>query len=283
MANRILVDWHTNLWIDEHLTREHLDAMHARSGGRSTDAGPERHRKTVADVADQFVIVTMHWPRLGVDVPNDYTAQYVQQFPGRAVGMACVDPMNPNAAKELERCVTQLGFKGLKLAPTYQGFDPLAKEAWAIYEIADHYKLPILWHQAGAFPAQSMLEYANPVLLDPVARRFPELKMILAHFGLPWAEEAVQLMRKHKQIYVDVSARLYRPWGMYNALLHAIDYGVTNQILFGSDFPVQTTQEAIDTFLGYEKLYPGLPPISRELIEDIIYNRPLTLFWKDLA
>jgi predicted TIM-barrel fold metal-dependent hydrolase len=121
------------------------------------------------------------------------------------------------------------------------------------------------------------------VLIDKIARAFPETKHILAHFGLPWSHVTVQLMRKHRQIFTDVSARLYRPWEMYDALMRALDYRVTDRILFGSDFPVQTTAEALETFRGLRKRFPTMPQIPEEIIEDIISNRPLSLIWEDLA
>lgn len=275
----MIIDWHTNLWLDEHLGADHLSAMHSRSGGRATDASPERHRRTVVQTAEKFVVIALNWGDLGVAVPNDFVAKYVADFPDRAIGFGCVDPRSPGAADELERCVRELGLKGLKLAPTYQGFHPWDEAAWPIYDLCDQLGVPILWHQASAFPAQSVLEYGDPVLIDKIARTFPRMKMILAHFGLPWANIAVQLMRKHKQIYVDVSARIYRPWEMYNAMLHAIDYGVTGQVLFGSDFPVQTTEEALRTFRDLPSFAPGLPPIPSKLIEEIIEDRPLELVW----
>jgi uncharacterized protein len=275
----MIIDWHTNLWLDEHIDAEHLTAMHVRSGGRSTDAGPERHRSTVAAVAEKFIVITMKWPRLGVNVPNDFVAYYVAQFPGRAIGLACVEPTDPNAERELERAIKVLGLRGLKLAPIYQGFDPCCEEAFKIYDLCDQLRIPILWHQASAFPAEAKLEYGDPIYIDKIARTFPKLKMILAHFGLPWANIVVQLMRKHKQIFTDVSARIYRPWEMYNAMLHALDYGVTGQVLFGSDFPVQTTEEALKTFRDLPKYAPGLPPIPEKIIESIIDERPLELIW----
>ena len=93
-----------------------------------------------------------------------------------------------------------------------------------------------------------MLEYGNPILLDKIARAFPELRMIVAHVGQPWIGETVVLLRKHKQLFADLSARYYRQWQFYNALMLAIEYKVTDQLLFGSDFPMQTTQAALDSF-----------------------------------
>lgn len=278
----MIIDWHTNLWLDEHLSEATRAHMGRSSGGRPTDGTPERHEREILPAAEKFIVIACRWPNCGFDVPNDWVADYVARHRDRAVGFACVDPKQAGAADELERAVGVLGMRGLKLSPTYQGFDPWCAEAWRLYEVADALNIPILWHQAAAYPSASMLEYANPVLLDKIARAFPGMKMILAHFGLPWAAETVQLMRKHPQIFTDVSARMYRPWEMCDALMRAQDYGVTDRILFGSDFPVQTTSEALATFRGLSTRFPAITEISEALIEDIITNRPLSLIWEDL-
>jgi predicted TIM-barrel fold metal-dependent hydrolase len=274
---RALIDWHTHVWLPEHLGSEHEAEMAARTG-RNTTATPERHRAAV-EAADRFVVVGIKWGRLGANVPNDFTAKYVAQYPGRAVGFASVDPNDPAAPAELERSVTALGLKGLKLSPVYQGFDPWSPPAWRLYEVADGLGIPIMFHQAAAFAAQSTLEYGNPVLLDKVARSFPRLRIIVAHLGQPWVEETVQLLRKHKTMFADLSARYYRRWQFYNAMQHALDYQVTGQLLFGSDFPMQTTREAADAFRAMNDFGPGvsLPRVPEAVIESILYERPFSL------
>ena len=59
----------------------------------------------------------------------------------------------------------------------------------------------------------------------------------------------------------------------------AIDYGVTGQLLFGSDFPMQSTEEALAGFREINNWGPDvrLPKIPEQTIEDIIGNRPLSL------
>ena len=54
-----LIDWHTNLWLDEHLAEQYRTDMHVRSGGRQTDAGPVRHAEKVAGVADKFIVLAL--------------------------------------------------------------------------------------------------------------------------------------------------------------------------------------------------------------------------------
>lgn len=278
----MIIDWHTNIWLDIHLSDQTRAHMARSSLGRSTLGSPERHEKEVQSLAERFIVIACRWPRCGFDVPNGWVAEFVRRHRDRAIGFACIDPCDPDAPDQLENAIRRDGMRGLKLAPTYQGFDPWSSDAWRIYEAAEELRVPILWHQAAAFPSTSILEFANPILLDKVARQFPSIKMIIAHFGLPWSQETVQLMRKHPQIFTDVSARIYRPWEMYDALMRAIDYGVTDRILFGSDFPVQTTTQALVTFRGLRGKFPGLPPIPEEIIEGIINDRPLSLVWDDL-
>jgi hypothetical protein len=105
--------------------------------------------------------------------------------------------------------------------------------------------------------------------------------MILAHVGQPWIAETVVLLRKHKQLFADLSARYYRKWQCYNALMLAIDYGVTGQLLFGSDFPIQTPRAALDAFRAINDWGEGvtLPRVPDSLIDDIVHNRPLEVLW----
>jgi hypothetical protein len=91
------------------------------------------------------------------------------------------------------------------------------------------------------------------------------------------------LLRKHKQLFSDLSARYYRKWQCYNALMLAIDYGVTDQILFGSDFPIQTPEAALGSFRAINDWGDGvsLPRIPDALIDDIVYRRPFDLLWPE--
>ena len=71
--------------------------------------------------------------------------------------------------------------------------------------------------------------------------------------------------------------------GLDPALMLALDYEVTDRLLFGSDWPLQTTQEAVDAFRAINDWGEGvtLPRFPDEIIEDILHNRPLELIWPD--
>lgn len=278
----MIIDWHTNLYLNEHLSEALAHEMTGRTSP-TEEADPARFEATVGKSAEKFVVLTMYFPRLGWRVPNEYVAEFVARHKGRAVGLAGIDPFEENAIGKLEHAVKELGLRGLKWSPVYGAFDPWCPEAWAVYAKCDELGIPMLWHQSAAFAQAAAHEYGSPTLIDRIARTFPKLKIIVAHVGQPWVDECVVLMRKHPQVFTDLSARFHRKWQLYNALMLAQEYKVTDRILFGSDFPLRTTDEAIEEFRGINDWGEGvtMPRIPEELIGDIINNRPIELVWED--
>jgi predicted TIM-barrel fold metal-dependent hydrolase len=173
---------------------------------------------------------------------NESTAEFVADAPARRIGFMSVNPTRPDAIDEVERC-RELGLVGVKLGANYQQFDPLGDDALAFYAHAERVGLPILFHQ-GASPIQDApLRYAHPLVTDEIAMRHPELRIVMAHMGHPWVRETVVTIRKHPNVYADVSAVCLRPWMLYEALLFATEWGATHKLLLGSDFPVSTPRE----------------------------------------
>ena len=246
-SQRQLIDWHTHTWKPEHMTAQARSDMkvHGVIGGEAT---PDDHKKSVVDGgAEKFVVINAP-VRAYKKIPNDFIADYVAQYPGRAVGFASVDPNDPTAAEEFERSVTDLGLQGLKVSPVYQGFDPWSPEAWELYYLANKYDVPVMFHMGGMYDPNGTLEWGHVLRLDKVGRAFPDLRIIVAHFGQPNMQETAMLMRKNTNVFTDLSARFHRKWQLYNGLLVAIEYKVTDRILFGSDFPVMTTMDAVNAF-----------------------------------
>ena len=77
----------------------------------------------------------------------------------------------------------------------------------------------------------------------------------------------------------DISARQHRPWQLYNEETLAHEYKVADRLLLGSDFPVPTLAGAIKRFCAINDFGAGaqVPPIPEDLIEAIMYERPLSM------
>jgi predicted TIM-barrel fold metal-dependent hydrolase len=202
---------------------------------------------------------------------NDATAEFVKDAPHKRIGFMSVNPLWTNVFDETERC-RELGLVGVKLGPNYQDFDPLSDEACAFYAYCEREGLPILFHQ-GTSPIRSApLRYTHPLVMDDVALRFPELRVVMAHLGHPFVRETVAVIRKHPHVYADVSSIYLRPWLCWEALTFASEWGVPHKLLFGSDYPIATSAEAIGGLRRVNDIVEGtkLPRVPDEHLERII-------------
>ena len=207
---------------------------------------------------------------------NDSTAEFVAADKSR-IGFMSVDPNLPDYLDEYERAKS-LGLKGIKLGANYQRFDPLGKEAFELYRRANKDGLPILFHIGASPIAPAPLKNAHPLTIDEIAIALPDLKIVMAHIGHPWVRETVSVIRKHPNVYSDVSAIYTRPWMTYEALLMAFEWGAMHKLLFGSDFPVTTPQYAMERLRAVNDVVVGtsMPKIPAEKIEAIIHADALS-------
>ena len=209
---------------------------------------------------------------------NDRIAELVKRWPQKLIPFGSVNPLFADALDEFKRAVEVLGMKGFKLSPIYQSFHPMDPRAVRIYEQAQEWKIPLIFHTATAQAPNIPLKWADPRLFDDVAYAFPELKIIMAHLGHPWQKECIVMARKHPNVYMELSGNFYRPWFFYQALLFALNWGQTHKILFGSDWPITTPRETIE---GLNKVNQfaksGLPEIPQAVIDSIIYRDSLKL------
>lgn len=226
------------------------------------------------------VAFTIARDRSRVDLAlNDGVAEFVAAAPGRRIGFLSIHPEVVGADDELERARADLGLRGIKLGPNYQVFDPLGDAALRVYALAERHGLPILFHQGASPVRDAPLRYAHPLLMDEIAIRFPELRVVMAHLGHPWQRETIVTVRKHPHVYADISALFYRPWSFYEGFRLATEWGALDKLLFGSDYPIATPAE---TAAGLRAVNDpiegtGLPQVPLDAIEELIERDPLPL------
>jgi uncharacterized protein len=274
----VIVDCHTHVGERQHFGGEFLaDAARAWGADYTPARTLEQHWEAVQDV-DHAIVLAFAAPSIGFDVPNEYVAAYVAEHPEKLIGFASVDAARPDAPATLERAVAD-GMRGLKLAPTYQGFDPLGNGAMAVYEVAEDLGLPVIWHQGTTFVRTARLEYALPIQIDTVAIRYPRLRIVIAHLGHPWIDDTLVVVRKHPNVFADVSALHTRPWQLYNALVGALEYGVADKLLFGTDWPFATFEQMTRALRSVNRFTDGtsLPTVPGDVIERIVTRPTLDL------
>ncbi len=268
----MLFDVHTHLARKEDVKGDFVaDGVRAWGAAHQPYCSVEMHREEMKH-CDGAVVLALDAPFVGYTSSNELVAEYIKEAPTRLFGFASVDPNRNDALERLRYAVRELGLVGLKLAPIYQNFAPQDACARPIYAFAQDAGIPILWHQGTSFVRNGPLEHSNPVLLDGIAKAYPNLRMIIAHMGHPWYAEAICVIRKHPNMYADISALGCRPWQFYNAMICAMEYGVTDKLLYGTDLPSFDTRTTVAQLRNINALCEGtsLPRVPDRVIEGIL-------------
>ena len=278
-----MIDIHSHVWPAEYIEDSFLeDAGRIKEGEVNIQVDCSDHERDILAQVDKAVVLGFRAPASGIDVPNEYVAEYRDKHPDKIIAFGSVDPNDSRALTELKYIIEKLDMKGLKLGPIYQHFNPQNKNiAYPLYDYMQSKELPILWHMGTSFPEEGQIEYTKPILLDKVAQDFPDLKMVIAHLGHPWFGEAVSVIRKRPNIYGDCTNIFCRPWQFYNAMLMAQEYGIMGKIFFGSDYPcgVNDFNEAVKLFKAVNQftIDSKLPKVDEALMDNILNKNPLKI------
>lgn len=211
---------------------------------------------------------------------NDYLAEAVAAHPDRFSGFATLATSAPkDAARELERTVTQYQFRGAMINGHTQGAYLDNQRFWSIFEAAEALDVPIYLHPANPHPAVLEAYYKDyPVLgyapwgyavetgthvlrliLSGVFDRFPRLKMVIGHMGelLPFAlwradgrltPKYPHLKKSVRNIFQDhFSITTSGVFSTPELICTASVVGFDN-MLFSVDYPFESNFEAVRWF-----------------------------------
>jgi hypothetical protein len=237
----------------------------------------------MAEVQRAIVFSLRYGDSAGIDGNDEVTAAALKKYPNKFVGFAAVDPRRPDAMELLEHAIEDLGLKGVKFGPIYNGVSLLDPRMEPVYRYCVKNNLPLTMHMGTTFAENAPIELARPMAVDEVASRHPDLKMIMAHMAHPWVEECIVIARKRANVYCEVSAIFYRPWQFWNTLICAQEYRITerDKIFWGTDFPFSKVEESIAGLRGVNRLVEGtaLPRVSNETIDRILHSNPFEHWW----
>jgi predicted TIM-barrel fold metal-dependent hydrolase len=205
-------------------------------------------------------------------VPNDLVAEAVRRHPDVFTGFGSVDPHRADAVARI-RDVHALGLRGLKIHPTLQAFDPSDPRYEAYFAEAARLGLPILSHAGtsgvGAREPGGQglrLDYAAPIKLDPVAARYPGLRILLAHVGWPWHLEAIAMALHKTNVFIDISGWKYQY--LPPEVLREMRTRLRGQICFGTDYPMFDPVSQLQSFRDLAGELKLSPEIQRAVLYD---------------
>ena len=206
---------------------------------------------------------------------NEWVARYCSADPKRLLAFGSVHPKyvaDPGA--EVDR-LKKIGIRALKVHPSHQlfapndyrnGLGPLR----GMYERAQANGMPVMIHTGTSIFQGARNAYAQPILADDVGVDFPDLVVILAHGGRPlWMNEAFFLVRRHPNMYMDISGIPPQKLMEYFPRIEEI----ADKVLFGTDWPGPGVPDVRGNIEKFRAL-----PISSQAQQKILYDNAAKLF-----
>lgn len=213
------------------------------------------------------LVVGRHAGVLG-SVSNDDVIAICNDYPGRFVGAASIDPADRRrAVRQIEDAVAA-GLKAVNIEP---GAYPLPmrpddRRLYPIYAHCEDANLPVLIMAGGN--AGPDIGYTNPEALDHVLADFPDLRVVVTHGGWPWVHQVLHLAVRRPNLYLSPDMYLANMPGM-DDYLKAADGFLADRFIFASSYPFCPVA-------GYADWYRALP-LRDEAREKTMYRNAARL------
>ncbi len=185
---------------------------------------------------------------------NDRLAQSVARAPDRFAGFAVLPTPAPEAAAdELERCVTELGFKGAVVNGLTNGKFLDERQFWPIFARAETLGVPIYLHPALPSPAVDKVYY------DSLSATFPELRGPVWGFTAETATQAIRMilsgaLSEYPKLQLILGhlgeALPFMLWRIDDLLARPVSDGMTFSDVFRRNFHLTTSGNFSDTALA---------------------------------
>lgn len=244
-----VVDAHTHIFSPEiiagraaYLGREPwFEQLYTNPNARLASAEDVLESMAAAGIS-RSIVCGFPWRDLGIcRAHNDYLAEVTRQAGGALAWLGIVPPSGgPDAAREAGRAF-ELGASGLgELNADAQGLDLTDPAGFAATaEVCRAADRPIMLHTSEpvghAYPGKGT---ATPEKLLSFVAQFPELPIVLAHWGggLPFYELMPEVQAALRNVVYDCSASTY----LYRFDIFPVATGIVGaeRVLFGSDYPV---------------------------------------------
>ncbi|MBV9669495.1 MAG: amidohydrolase [Acidobacteriales bacterium] len=226
---------------------------------------------------DRAVLINYVAPELMGFTPevNDFVAEYCKAAPERLIPCGSVHPRHTKDAEADMARIVSLGIRMIKIHPPHQLLYPNAyltgdRNLEIIYREAERNAIPIMFHTGTSIFPGARNKYGDPLYVDDVAIDFPKLKILLAHGGRPlWMNTAFFLLRRHRNVYLDISGIPPKTLLQYFPRLHEI----ASQTLFGTDWPGPGVPEIKKNLEDFRAL-----PLSPEDQEQILSKTALGIW-----
>jgi predicted TIM-barrel fold metal-dependent hydrolase len=204
---------------------------HAHLGGCCVFGVTTTEDDLVRRIEENEIDLTIVQPYPGNKEPgkcHDQIAELCAKYPGRFVGLASLSPHGDQEfyRREVERCVRDLHFVGLKLHTIGHGVNPMSEDGDLVFRTGYELGIPVMVHTGPGIP------FALPALCIPAARSYPGLNIILAHAG--WG-----IFSAEAQVAASVCGNLFleTSWCLGEDIRWMISTIGPTRVMMGADLP----------------------------------------------
>jgi len=208
---------------------------------------------------------------------NKTALRFVEERPDRfaltAGGMDLLRPMK--ALAQLEAYARSNPVVFASVGPSFWGdgmYNASDAVYYPLYTKCCELDLPLCMN-AGLPGPPIPGEAQNPIHMDRVCVRFPELKLCMMHGADPWWDTAIRLMIKYPNLHLMTSA--WAPKYLPQTLLHYMRTRGKTKIIFASDAPVLSITRCVT-----EASQLDLPP---EVLDSYLYSNAQRFFFDRLT
>jgi predicted TIM-barrel fold metal-dependent hydrolase len=206
---------------------------------------------------------------------NTFVADYVASDRKRLISCGSLHPRHTtNILADVEQLL-RLQIRMIKIHPPHQLLFPNdylngVTELEIIYRAAEANGIPIMFHTGTSIFPGARNKFGDPVYLDDVAVDFPKLKILMAHGGRPlWMDTAFFLLRRHANVYLDISGIPPQSLLDYFPRLNEI----AHKTLFGTDWPGPGVPEVGTNLEAFRKL-----PLTSDTQQRILSGTALDIW-----
>ncbi len=204
--------------------------------------------------------------------PISFVEARPDRFALAAGGLDLLRPMP--TLRELESYVSNLPVAFAQVGPSFWGqgmYPPSDAVYYPLYVKCCELELPLAINTGLPGPPIPG-EVQDPIHLDRVCVRFPELKLCMAHGADPWWETAIRLMIKYRNLHLMTSA--WAPRYLPETLLHYMRTRGKEKIIFASDAPVLSITRAVTEARDLD--------LPEEVLDNYLFGNSQRLFFDRL-
>lgn len=198
--------------------------------------------------------------------------KWKEAAPGRVIpGTSFINGMTNSkyaSVDEMRDAFTKGGFKVMgEVGLQYEGLSPSDPSVDGYFALAEELDIPVGIHMGtgGSGRANIALpkfrgSMGNPLLLEDLLARHPQLRLWIMHAGYPMIDNLLTLLQANSHVYVDVAGLIWSyPAKEVNSYIQRIvDAGFEDRVMFGTD----------------QLIWPKLMAFSISVIQNADYLTP---------